>query len=155
MCPLLQQHSVTHLNRESQEILVEVFRAASQNVKAPLVSTLLKPVDGKLHSAMKRRRRKKDNYKHKCSHVKAEMFVLHINTAYICLNIWTAILKDTHLNRHVFFSTIYTLDYLCDSPSQKNRRTVLAGLIGLFAQCSTTQMDQLWPVSVVLALVVI
>lgn len=45
-------YSVTYLNRESQEILVEVFRAASQNVKASLVSTLLKPVDGKLHSAM-------------------------------------------------------------------------------------------------------
>lgn len=45
------QESVTYLNRESQKILVKVFRATSQNVKALLVSTLLKLVDGKLHSA--------------------------------------------------------------------------------------------------------
>lgn len=52
MCQL-PQVSVTYLNRESQKILVEVFRATSQNVQSSLVSTLVKPVDGKLHTAKK------------------------------------------------------------------------------------------------------
>lgn len=46
--------SVTYLNRESQKILVEVFRTASQNEQSSLVSTFLKPTDGKLHSATTR-----------------------------------------------------------------------------------------------------
>ncbi len=50
MCKL-PQVSVTYLNREGQKILVEVFRATSQNVQSSLVSTLVKPVDGKLHTA--------------------------------------------------------------------------------------------------------
>lgn len=43
--------SVAYLNRKSQKILIEVFRATSQNVQSSLVSTLLKPVDRKLHPA--------------------------------------------------------------------------------------------------------
>lgn len=53
--------NVTYLNGESQKILVEFFRATSQNVQSSLVSTLLKPVDGKFHSATKK---EKNNYVH-------------------------------------------------------------------------------------------
>lgn len=53
MCQLPQE-SVTYLNRESEKILVEVFRATSQNVQSLLISTFLKPVDGKLHSAIEK-----------------------------------------------------------------------------------------------------
>lgn len=46
----LPQLDDTYLNRESQKKFVEVFRATSQYVQPQLVSTLLKPVDSKLHS---------------------------------------------------------------------------------------------------------
>lgn len=45
------QASVTYLHRKSEKILIEVFRATSQNVQSSLVSTPLKPVGSKLHSA--------------------------------------------------------------------------------------------------------
>lgn len=54
----LPQMSVAYLNRKSQKILIEVFRATSQNVQSSLVSTLLKPVDRKLHPAKPNKKKK-------------------------------------------------------------------------------------------------